>query len=95
MEFLFEFLLELLFEGSIEAATSPRLPKWVRYPLVLLVLAFIFGICALIVVAGVAVMRENTFLGVFLVVFGVALSFGAAYGLWKKYRQKRALSEEK
>ncbi len=94
MDILFEFLLELLLEGSVEAATSPRLPKWVRYPLIFLVFAFIFGVCALLVVAGVAAMRESTFIGVFLIVLGIALFFGAGYGLWKKYRQKRALSEE-
>ena len=50
MEFLIELLVSVVFEGIAEAAFSPKLTPWVRYPAIVL----IFGGLGLLGVAGIA-----------------------------------------
>ena len=40
MDYIIEFLLELVFEGTFEISKSEKVPKYIRYPLIVLVLLF-------------------------------------------------------
>ena len=53
MELLIEFLLSLILEGSMEAARSKRTPKWVRYPLIVLLSLLIVAMLGGVAVFGV------------------------------------------
>lgn len=37
---LFEFILELVVEGSIEISKNKKINKWIRYPLIALIIIF-------------------------------------------------------
>jgi len=40
MEFLIEELLNLIFEGSIEISSNKKVSKWIRYPLIVIIILF-------------------------------------------------------
>ena len=42
MEYLFEFIAELLLEGSLEISKNKKISKWIRYPLLITISLFFF-----------------------------------------------------
>ncbi len=73
MEFLFEFLLELALEGSIEVSKCRKIPKFIRYPLIAVLALFCLAVIGLVFVAGVLVLKENVLVGIFLISIGLFL----------------------
>lgn len=71
MEYLFEFILELALEGSIEASKSKKLPKIIRYFLILIVVLFFILVIGLIILTGVLFLKENVIGGIFLILIGL------------------------
>ena len=48
MDILFEFFLELIVDGVIETSGNKKLSRWIRYPLIALVVLFFGAVIALI-----------------------------------------------
>lgn len=71
MEYLFEFILELALEGSIEASKSKKLPKIIRYFLILIVVLFFILVIGLIILTGVLFLEENVIGGIFFILIGL------------------------
>ena len=53
MDLLIEFLFDLVFDLSVELASSKKSRKWIRYPLIFLISIFIIAILAFIGLFGV------------------------------------------
>ncbi len=71
MEWLFEFIMELVLEGSIEASKSRKIPKYIRYPLIALIAVFFIAIIGIIFLTGIMLLKENVpFLGVIFILLG-------------------------
>lgn len=75
MEFLFELIFELLFEGTIEMLPNKKIPKWIRFPLGIIVLLIIvagIGICYL---CGFLALKENMLFAIICFVLATILTF--------------------
>ena len=59
MDFILEFLLELVVEGGMEASGNKKLSRWIRYPRMILTILFLVGIFLL--VGAVAKIRQLYF----------------------------------
>ena len=79
MDLLFEFLIELILESSIEASKSRKVPRLIRYPLIVLLSFFMVGVLVGVGVAGVYVIVSQT--GAYNVLLGVVLLLADAV-LW-------------
>lgn len=73
MEFIFEFIFELIFEGSIEASKSSKVPKYIRYPLIIIIALFFIVVIGLLFLAGFLSLKENIFLGIFFIFIGLLM----------------------
>ncbi len=71
MELIIEFIFELIFEGSIEISKSNKIPKWIRYPLIVIIALFFIAIIGTILLGGVLSLKENIFIGIFLILVGL------------------------
>ncbi len=71
MEFLLELLLELALEGSIEVIKSRKVPKYIRYPLIILLSLFFIAVIGLIFFAGILSFKKSALLGILLIVLGL------------------------
>ncbi len=89
METIFEFILELLLEGSIEISKSRKIPKYIRYPLIGLLSLFFLAVLGLIFVAGILVLKESLLGGIFLILLGAFLLVMAVLKLWKTYLARK------
>ena len=88
MEFLIELLIELIFEGGIELSANKKISKWIRYPLIIIIMLFfgfiIFGLLFL----GISLANENIYLGLLLIVISLILLVAAIYKFKKIYIEK-------
>ena len=73
MEFLMELLFELIFEGWFELSKSKKITKWIRYPLISLILLGFILVFLLIVLVGVLIWKENICFS--LLMFGISIIF--------------------
>lgn len=73
MEYLIEFILELIFEGSIEISKSKKIPKYIRYPLIGIIALFFIAVIGLIFLLGIFIQKENIFLGIIFIIIGIVM----------------------
>ena len=66
MELIFEFIIELLFEGVVEASQNKKISKFIRYPLIALIILFFTAFILLFVFMGVSILKDNI-IGVILI----------------------------
>ncbi len=85
MEYLFEFILELIFDGSIEISKSVRVPKYIRYPLIALISLFFISVIGLIFFVGILSLKENILLGIFFILIGLFLFISSIIKFKKTY----------
>ena len=78
MEILFEALLELLLEGTMEAGTNKRVPKPIRYFILALLALFFGGLFIVGLLIGISQLKESVLSGVVIIV--VVLAIGALFG---------------
>jgi len=71
MEYLFEFIFELIIGGSIEASKNNRVPKWIRYILIGIIALFFTVVIGTILLAGILSLQKNIFLGMFFLLLGI------------------------
>lgn len=88
MEILFEFILELILEGSIETSKNEKIPKWIRYFLILIISLFFIGVIGLVFLAGFLVFKENAFVGIFLIGIGLFMLIASIIKFRKVYLRK-------
>jgi len=73
MDFIFELLFELIAEGTVELSKSVKVPKFIRYPLIAIVILFFVGVIGLMVFAGLAAFQENVILGIALIAIALLI----------------------
>lgn len=74
MEIIWEFIMELFLEGSIEIAKSKKVPKWIRYPLMLIIALIFLAVFGGIIFLGVLSLKKNVAGGLFVIGVGVLLT---------------------
>lgn len=101
MELIIEFIIELILEGSFELSKNLKTPKWLRYPLIILVILFFLAVIAIIFIVGYLSLKENTIIGLLIIIISIALAVYSIskfidiyikrnpnsddYKLWKKF----------
>ncbi len=63
MDFLFELLLELIAEGTVELSRSIKVPKYIRYPIIGIIVLFFIAVIGIVLIAGFMALEENLLLG--------------------------------
>jgi hypothetical protein len=71
MEFIFEVIVELILDGSIEMSKSSKVPNYIRYPLIAIISVFWIAVIGIIFLAGVISLRINIGLGLLLILIGL------------------------
>lgn len=101
MELIIEFIIELILEGSFELSKNLKTPKWLRYPLIILVLLFFIAVIAIIFIVGFLALKESAIIGLLLIIISIAFAVysiakfidiyikrnpnGDEYKLWNKF----------
>lgn len=90
MEFIFEFLAELILEGTIEINKNTKVPKIIRYPLILLIILLFLTVSLLIFFTGVlAYQKINKTCGILLIIIGIIFLIASVIKFKKIYLIKK------
>ena len=71
MEFIFELIAELILEGSIEISSNKKISKWIRYPLIFLIVLFFLTVIGLILFLGICLFNKNILGSLFIIAIGI------------------------
>lgn len=89
MEFVIELLLELIFEGSIELSSNRKVPKWIRYPLIVLIVLIFTVLIVGMFIIGIFILDETILCGVFFVGLSIFFLVGSIIKFKKLYLEKK------
>lgn len=89
MEFLIDFLLELIFEGSMELSKSRKVPKWIRYPLIVFFLLLFLIVDLLFVFVSIVILKENILGGILFSIFTIFFIVMSIIKFKKMYFEKK------
>lgn len=78
MDMLIEALIELIFDNSLELAKNKKISKWIRYPLIILIILFIVGIIGCLMSVGVVMIlskeRPQMIIGELIILLAIIFS---------------------
>lgn len=91
MEFMFEILLELILEGTFEISKSKKVPKIIRYPLIIVIILLFLGVALLIFYTGVlAYQKINKICGILFITLGIVFLVASIIKFKKMYLVKKS-----
>lgn len=73
MEYFFEIIIEILLEGSINISSNKKISKWIRYPLIMLIILFFLLVIGGIAFIGICNFKTNSYLSIFLIICSLLL----------------------
>lgn len=82
IDFIFEFILELLIEGSFSVISNKRINKGIRYLIFIMISSFFLLIIGIVMLVAFQIIRESVL--AFLVLFVIALVM--IIGVVKKFK---------
>lgn len=85
MEWITEFLFELLLEGSMEISTNQKVSKWIRYPFICLIVLFFASVIILLFVVGISLWNKSKLASLFVIAVSIILLVGSVLKLRKLY----------
>lgn len=88
MEVLIELILELLLEVEEEICYDKKVSKWIRYPILIILIliygAVIFGIMYL----GICMLKENIIAALFCIIISIIILVGLIVKFKITYKEK-------
>lgn len=88
MDFIFEIFLDLVIEGCFEASSNSKVPKIIRYPLIVLITLFFTSVIFGIFVIAISLWNKNIYASLFIILVSVILLITAIYRLKKVYIER-------
>ncbi len=88
MEFILEFIFELIFEGSVEISANNKISKWIRYPLIVIIVAFYLGLIGLFFALGINMFNENKLRSLLMIALAIFMFVICAVAFRKLYLKK-------
>lgn len=88
MDLLFEFIIELALEGTVEISKSRKVPKYIRYPLIGLTVLFFAAAIGIMFLVSIVVVKENLFGGLVFLALTLFLLIMSVIKLKKTYITK-------
>lgn len=67
LEFIFECILEIFVEGGMEVGSNKKISKYIRYPILFLLVIFFLGVISLILFIGISIFKESTLCSVIII----------------------------
>ena len=90
MEDILEAMAEILWDGALKLSTDNRLPKWVRYPAIGLIVLLFTAVVGLILALGIHMPGEVWSVGVILIALDALFVFLAT----RKFRRVYILKKD-
>lgn len=87
MNLLIEFILELILEGSIEIVKVKKIPKFIRYPILALIILFFSIIILGLIILGILSLKKNILFGLFSIILGIIFLIETVHKTKEQYEK--------
>lgn len=71
MEFFIELVLDLILEGSIEASTNKKIPKFIRYSLIGIIILIFAAVILGLFILGITLIEKDVLVGIFMIIISL------------------------
>lgn len=88
MEIIFELILDLLIEGSIEITSNKKINKIIRYPLLIFLILLFITVIGGILLLGIVILKQNIIIGIILILSSILLLVGSIIKFKSLYFKK-------
>ena len=89
MEYVIELLLDLLLETSMSASINTKLPKWVRYVLIILISLFFLSVIGIVFLTAFLIFKESIYAGLIIGVIGLILLISFIFKFKNLYLKRK------
>ena len=93
MDDIIEFILEFVLEIGAEVAADRKVPKWIRYPLLVFFLLLYASITVGLLVCGVLIFEESPVFAIILIVVGLFILGGGIFKFRKTHLRNKENKE--
>lgn len=76
MEFLIEFIGEFLFEILFETGSDKKISKWIRYPILVILITFYIAIVIGLAAISISLAKENILMSIFFIIVDIIVILG-------------------
>ena len=88
MDELIELVLDLLLEGGIEISSNKKVSKWIRYPIIVLLMLIFTVVIIGLFILGILLVEENILISLVIFLIGIIMLVGAIKKI-KEYNLER------
>lgn len=85
MEYIIDFILDLLLGSAIEASKNSKIPKYIRYPLIVIISLFFIAVIGFIFFVGILYLKENIPFGILIILIGLFMIIMSVLKFRKTY----------
>ena len=89
MEYIIEFILELILDLGVEASKSIKVPKFVRLILITIISLVFIAVISLIIFMGIAITKKDILGGIIVILLGLIMLISAIIKFRKTYLIKK------
>ena len=83
MDIFFEIIAQIIFEGSLEATRSSKVPLWLRWILAVVVFGLMLLLGGILAYGGIGLISKNLLMGGFLLFVGLGMITFSIYQIFK------------
>lgn len=94
MDDLLEFVFEVLLELGEDVSSNRKISKWIRYPILVIIILFYIGVVGITLFVGLSSLKENAFLGLILILLSLFFVVGISIKIRKLYINKGGNNNE-
>ncbi len=89
MDLIIEFVVELALEGVMEVGTNKKVPKWLRYPALILILLIYTILIGGLLLIGINLLKTKLLGGIVIILIDIILLLLTIYTFIKKIKEKK------
>jgi len=96
MEFIFELMADLLLEGSMEIASNRKISKFIRYPILAIIILFFLVVIFGLMYLGIISLSGSIIGGIFIIILSLVLLIACVCKFREVYlREKEEVENDK
>lgn len=89
MDIIFELILDLFIEGSLEVCSNKKISKWIRYPLLLLLTLLMISLILGLLILGIYLFKTSTIISIIFIICSILLIIGAIIKFKNLYNERK------
>lgn len=89
MDLLFEIVVELLLEGSLEISSNRKISKWIRYPILVMLILFFGVVIVGLFGFGIYIFKDSIPLSIIIIICSIIILVGCIIKFRKIYNEKK------